>query len=95
MTVQRSSDSGMGRRSSERLDAGSGAHVDTHPRGLVGRRVTLDLRVVGLGLGLALQPRRLDRMGSVRVAEATKRDGHPEGEGWTVVLMSSQALLDA
>lgn len=32
MTVQRSSDSGMDRRSSKRADTGPGAHADTHPR---------------------------------------------------------------
>lgn len=48
--------------------------------GLVGWRVSLELRVVREGLHLGC----LDRIRSGFFAEATERDGHPEGVGWTV-----------
>lgn len=53
--------------------------------GLVGCRVPLELRVVGEGL----QFERLDRIGSGFFAEATKRDRHSEGDGWTVFRKST------
>lgn len=48
--------------------------------GLIGCRVSLELRVVREGLHLE----GLDRIRSGFLAEATKRDRHPEGDGWTV-----------
>lgn len=48
--------------------------------GLVGCRVSLELRVVREGFHLEC----LDRIRSGFFAEATERDRHPEGDGWTV-----------